>query len=482
MKKYRVMLIILSLLSLSFEVFGQWQTETRLTNDPSNSFGGQVKSIAVYGNNIHVVWQDHRDGDAEVYYKRSTNSGASWSSDQRLSPLNYYSGAPTIAINQSTIHVFWTDQRIAALDIYYVRSTDNGTTWQPEIRITTDPMDSQYPAVSVSGNNIYLCWEDNRDNSNREIYFKRSTNSGLNWSIDVRITTDTSASDDVTVSSFGQNVHAAWESGTGNSEIYYKNSTNGGISWSADQRLTNDPAVSFYPEISQSGQNINLFWSDTRDGNSEIYFKRSTDGGIVWTADTRLTNAANNSIVPNAVSFGQLIAVVWSDLRNNFYKIYYKTSTNGGLNWSSDLLISPVSNSGSAVNSSIDVSDSSAHVVWEDSRHGSPEIYYRKNIFSFPVGIITVTNEIPSGYSLSQNYPNPFNPVTNFEFTIADFGLVNLTIYDVLGRAVETLVNNELNPGTYKAELDASKYNSGVYFYRLSSGNYTETKKMILVK
>jgi len=482
MKKLILGIALLCLMFSSNRIVSQWQNDIRLTNDPANSFAGRDRSMAVYGNNIHVVWQDHRDGDAEVYYKRSTNSGASWSSGLRLSPLSNYSGTPSIALYQSTIHVFWADQRNGPLDIYYVRSTDNGTTWQPEVMITTDLMTSQYPSVSVSGNNIYLAWEDDRDLSNKEIYFKRSTNSGLNWSIDVRLTTDTSASSDVSVSSFGQNIHIAWVSGTGNSEIYYKNSTNGGVNWSTDQRMTNDPAISSNPSVAISGQNINIFWSDQRDGNSEIYFKRSTDGGSGWGSDTRLTNAVNNSIFPNAIAFGQLLAVVWPDLRLNVYKVYYKVSTNGGLNWSTDLLLSPVSNTGMASNPSIDASDSAAHVIWDDTRDGNPEIYYKKNIFSFPVGVTAVNSEVPSEFSLSQNYPNPFNPATNIKFSLPKSGFVKLSIYDVMGGEVSMLINGELSAGSYNYDFDATSLASGIYFYKLEAGVFTQTKKMVLIK
>ena len=482
MKKLIYRISFICLLLITVQVFAQWQSDVRLTNNSANSLGGRDKSIAVYGNNIHVVWQEHRDGDAEVYYKRSTNSGVSWSTDQRLSPVGNFSGAPTLALYQSTIHIFWVDQRLVPVDIFYIRSTDNGTTWQSEVQITTDMMDSQYPSVSVSGSNVYLAWEDNRHLPNKEIYFRRSTNSGVNWSSEVRLTNDTVVSNDVSVASIGQNIHLAWVSGTGNSEIYYRNSTNGGVNWSTEQRLTNDPAISFYPCIAVSGQNVNLFWSDTRDGNPEIYFKRSTDGGAVWSTDSKLTNAAGNSLSSNAVVFGQLIGVVWSDLRLNFYKVYYKVTTNGGLNWSSDLLLSPMANTGYANNPCIDISDSSAHVVWEDTRDGNPEIYYKKNIFSFPVGITPLNSEIPSEFSLSQNYPNPFNPVTNINFSIPKTGLVKLTVYDAAGREAAVLFNGRLSAGTYNYDFDASQLASGIYFYKLESDDFTQTKKMVLVK
>ncbi len=102
--------------------------------------------------------------------------------------------------------------------------------------------------------------------------------------------------------------------------------------------------------------------------------------------------------------------------------------------------------------------------------------------YSQLVGITPISSEIPNKFSLSQNYPNPFNPVTNIHFAIPKSSFVKLIVYDMLGREVESLVNENLNAGTYNAEWNASNFSSGVYFYRLQTDRYTETKKMILVK
>ena len=99
-----------------------------------------------------------------------------------------------------------------------------------------------------------------------------------------------------------------------------------------------------------------------------------------------------------------------------------------------------------------------------------------------PIGINNISTEIPASYTLSQNYPNPFNPVTNIKFAIPASGFVKLIVFDMLGRQVETLVNDNLTAGTYNADWDASMYSSGVYFYKLESIEYTDVKKMILVK
>jgi len=95
-------------------------------------------------------------------------------------------------------------------------------------------------------------------------------------------------------------------------------------------------------------------------------------------------------------------------------------------------------------------------------------------------------NEIPEGlptaFSLMQNYPNPFNPLTNLEFRIPHAAHVSLRVYDVLSREVATLVNEEMNPGSYNVTWNATESASGVYLYRLTAGNFNETKRMLLLK
>ncbi len=89
---------------------------------------------------------------------------------------------------------------------------------------------------------------------------------------------------------------------------------------------------------------------------------------------------------------------------------------------------------------------------------------------------------IPTEYTLSQNYPNPFNPSTIISYEIPKSGLVTIKIFDVLGREIETLVNEENNPGRYNEKFDGSNLASGLYFYRITSGKFSETKKMLLLK
>lgn len=99
-----------------------------------------------------------------------------------------------------------------------------------------------------------------------------------------------------------------------------------------------------------------------------------------------------------------------------------------------------------------------------------------------PIGITPISTEIPPGFSLQQNYPNPFNPVTNIRFEIPVSSLVTLKVFDAAGNEVSELVNQNLGAGTFNYDFDAGDYPSGVYFYVLSAGEFTATKKMVLIK
>jgi hypothetical protein len=93
-----------------------------------------------------------------------------------------------------------------------------------------------------------------------------------------------------------------------------------------------------------------------------------------------------------------------------------------------------------------------------------------------------IGSEIPDKYSLLQNYPNPFNSTSNFKFEISKLSDVKIVVFDIAGREVQTLVNERLQPGTYEASFDGSMLTSGVYFYRLTTDGFTETKRMVLLK
>jgi hypothetical protein len=124
------------------------------------------------------------------------------------------------------------------------------------------------------------------------------------------------------------------------------------------------------------------------------------------------------------------------------------------------------------------ISDTVSGWIHRDSLTEFPDII----LYNSPIGIRPTGCNVPGSFHLSQNYPNPFNPKSNIKFQIAKLADVKLFIYNVLGKEIAVLVNEQLKPGTYEVEWDASNSPSGVYFYKLIASEYTETRKMVLIK
>ncbi|HWA05352.1 MAG TPA: T9SS type A sorting domain-containing protein, partial [Ignavibacteria bacterium] len=225
--------------------------------------------------------------------------------------------------------------------------------------------------------------------------------------------------------------------------------------------------------------------SSQRD-NIKITFINSTTGFIAtatYPAYTPLilktTNSGDNWTSYNINNQIDLMDIQFINDNTGFvvggaYPYYYYTlllkTTNSGLNWFN---LSPGTVNG--LMSMQFFSDSIGYVVGAGGT-----ILYTTN------GGITFVNHsssnIPKGYFLSQNYPNPFNPLTNIKFDIPKRSYVKISIHDILGKEISVLVNEELNAGTFEVNWDASNFPSGVYFYKIETEEFSESKKMVLVK
>jgi photosystem II stability/assembly factor-like uncharacterized protein len=200
----------------------------------------------------------------------------------------------------------------------------------------------------------------------------------------------------------------------------------------------------------------------SNDQNFFVTFLKSTNSGQTW------TQHQTNPYLINDIYFidNNLGWAVGEDIANNGVIL---KSTNGGDNWEVMVgnLIGPLN--------SIFIKD---NYGWAAGEYG---LVLRTT--DLGTTWINEKNKIyPAQFKLEQNYPNPFNPTTHFEFRIADFGFVCLKIYDILGKEVATLVNEEKTVGNYEVEFDAANLSSGVYFYRLTAGKFSAARKMLLIK
>jgi len=113
---------------------------------------------------------------------------------------------------------------------------------------------------------------------------------------------------------------------------------------------------------------------------------------------------------------------------------------------------------------------------------GTKESVWRTRTNTIITDIETEDNLIPEKVYLSQNYPNPFNPSTTIKYQIPQYGFITLKVYDILGKEVAILVNEEKQSGSYEVEFNGAYLSSGIYIYRITSGNFTSSKKLILLK
>jgi hypothetical protein len=284
------------------------------------------------------------------------------------------------------------------------------------------------------------------------------------------------------VAASGQIVHVVWSDGRdGNYEIYYKRSSDRGVNWGSDTRMTLDVNYSSLPQVAVSGSIVHLFWQDNRDGQYEIFYKHSTDEGLSWSSDIILTDDTFNSYVPTIAVSGSVIHLVWMDERDGNREIYHKRSTDDGTTWSNDerLTTTPENFEGQSVT----LFDQTVYIVWTDYRDNSDgEIYFKRNPTGEPTDVEITDANVPSDFYLFQNYPNPFNPVTNIEFQVAYPEFISLKIYDVLGNEIASLVSQNLSAGSYKTKWNAGDLASGIYICRLGAGLFSQSRKLLLMK
>jgi photosystem II stability/assembly factor-like uncharacterized protein len=249
-----------------------------------------------------------------------------------------------------------------------------------------------------------------------------------------------------------------------NTDKIYIGTSNGRIHVTSDNG-SNWISITGYPYVSDfavDDNNDNICYA-TLGGTGAIHVLKTIDGGLNWTNITGgLPSIAANSVILRTAPPRMLF--VGTDLG-----VYQ--STNEGANWVSF-------NSGLPLVEVYDMKYKQSAGILLAATHG-------RGCWTFDIGAIIGVNTlagVPKEFSLSQNYPNPFNPSTTIKFDIPKSSFVNITIYNELGEKAASVVNKQMQAGKYETRWNASNYPSGVYFYKLTAGNFTETKKMVIIK
>lgn len=455
-----------------------WEPRRQLSNTPTWSYLGYNNSrcIAVWGNAVHVIW-----GEAEapnnVYYIKSLDKGVTWTEAAALSLTPSGAAYPSIAVWDSLVHILWQDWRDGDLEMYYRRSVDNGQTWSNETRLTDNSSRSRFGSMSAQDSFVHVVWEDNR-NVTDEVYYKRSTDGGESWGDDVRLVTIPTDSCFPCVAAKDSNVYVVWsDARSGTREIYFKRSQDAGQTWGEDKRLTDDPASSWMPTIEIWDSVIHVAWMDQRfDGNFEIFHKYSFDQGETWSADSRVNNAAGFSMNPSLAARDSSIYISWHDTRDGNFEIYFAYSNDLGATWSADTNLTQ--NFVQSYSPFVALSDSFVNLIYHDPAPGNSEILYLR-------GRIPVKPE-PGVEESSKNHGVLFGiewtgngPVISF--TLPHAQNVELALYDSSGRKAATLARGRMSQGTHRVDLNES-LSRGVYFCTLKAGDRRTTRKIVFLR
>lgn len=288
----------------------QWQSDVRLSNNSAynGTSWNNAWSIASNGNSVHVVYTDDGAGNLEIFYRRSTNSGLNWEAETRLTNSADSSVLPSIALSGTTLHLVWQDKRDGNTEIYYKRSSNNGLNWETDFRFTNTSINSNNPCISVSGSYINVVWQEGGG-----IYYRRSTNGGVNWGADVIIRGTSNSAHTPSICMSGSNVYIAWMEliSQNNYVVYCKRSSDYGVNWGPNTTINNINLSSQWnpPSIAVSGSHIYVVYNIYNLGNWGIYYKHSTDGGTSWEPEYPIANSS--AVFPNIAVSGSAVHIAY---------------------------------------------------------------------------------------------------------------------------------------------------------------------------
>ncbi|MCX7833364.1 MAG: T9SS type A sorting domain-containing protein [Ignavibacteria bacterium] len=370
---------------------------------------------------------------------------------------------PLYGINPNSLVISGNNIYVGANPGLY-RSTDYGLNWS-QIALANLPIIT----LAISGSHFFVGSYDG-------VY--RSTNYGINW-------TQTALNNQwVNCIAINGNYILA---GTNNNGVFL--STDNGTNW-AQTDLNNRNVYAFAISGNNifAGTNGGLFLSVNYGSNwteialsyedirslaisNEYIFAGtyytgvhfSTNNGVNWTQ----TSLNNKAILSLATSGNNIFAGTYG------FGVYL--SRNYGSNWIQR-------NEGFYPNTSIRALLIANDFIFAASYTIYSYSVWRRSYQEIIGNIKNISSNIPNEFHLYQNYPNPFNPITKIKFDLPKSDFITLKIYDALGREVETLVNETLSAGSYEVEWNASKYSSGVYFYKLQAGEFMDTKRMLFIK
>ena len=516
---------VVQLLSIgqNFRIYpsGVHQTEPFIAKDPSNP---QILFTAC--NTLNPTTAFRSEG---VY--SSTNGGANWfgSDTCKGNPIILHQGDPGVAIDKNEDFILLRLGYPQGLYSHY--STDLGVTWSNQRTISINPEDLDRGTIMSDGNpsssyygRTYVTWV--RFSSPFPAFFSYTDNIAGSWSSPAQINNPPQRCQGAEIAMAPNGVvNVCWAQVTNTSpftedRVGFASSSNGGANWTVLENAFDMNGIQgILPEkgnirvnglpridVDKTGGTRNgwIYIVTTQKNlapagtDPDIIMNRSTDEGQTWSSGIRVNqdplNDGKIQYFPTIhVDDSGGVNVLYYDDRNTTSDstgVFLSRSTDGGNTWKdiemSDHNFKPIPIGGfgqgyQGDNIALMSTNNNLISIWMDNITGVYQLWSVIADIS-SLGIQRIGTSVPSEFELKQNYPNPFNPTTTIQLKIPVNDFIVLKVYDISGKEVAELVNQELKAGVYDVSFDASNLPSGVYFYTLRSSEFVQTRKMLYVK
>jgi hypothetical protein len=430
---------------------------------------------------VHLVWATRDNGsNFETYYYRLRESDYSWVDYYPVT--NYVSevgGQPSVTFSTDRIHVSYNTNYFSQPITGSVKSRDKyGSSWQTPQNVIVGSEQSAFEKLVARGDSLFIVFSKFIDGVpiTWNLCSKKRGMSGTSWSTVTVLETSVDASVFGVNKTSNNNLHTVYKPG-GLLHRFYN-----GLIWSNAQQINETPEAAYSLGFTSQSNDLYAIW---KDGNSNYLKYRQYDA--IPIAPQNLTVQATTDYHPK---------LIWNNnTEADIQKYYvYRSTYNGGY---TTPITTVTHNSSTSTQSYID----NAITVPRPGGQAGAKYYYV--VSSVDIGQhvsgysncveVTSTNfywekrmaENNTGttdFSLDQNYPNPFNPSTKISYSIKEEGLVTLKVYDILGKEIATLINENKPEGNYEVEFNASALPSGLYIYKIQSGSFSDVKKMLLTK
>lgn len=350
----------------------------------TKTFPSAPRIVVDSNNGINVVWNDSPSGNLDVFFSRSVDGGATFSSPVNVShssPSNA-PGNPQLATDSTgNIFVAWEDDGV--LGILFARSADGGVTFSSPMTVSTNTTGSFMPELTLGPTgNIYLVWEDDTS-SNAAISFARSLDHGQTFAAPKTLSSGNGRCTNPQINSdLSGNLNVVWENDSpGNFEIFFSRSTDAGLNFSAPLNVSNRSGSSTAPMVaSDSSGGINVIWLDSTPPatNTDVFFSRSSNGGTTFSAPQNLSSTMFFSSNPSfSIDLAGNINVVFQHSSSGPNDVFFVRSTDSGVTFSAPQNLSNDSGDSSAAQIVAD-KNGSLNVIWSDATPGPHQVFFSR--------------------------------------------------------------------------------------------------------